>query len=164
MVNLRTFFVITDSEATLTVVKAFQTNEDLGDMRYDPRGYQHLLGRAIHVIYTSSLDSGDFTNHSVTYNIDRLVRSAVDACSPIFHRRGYSMGIGMYSDGLYVDARDTFDLWTDDTALIPAETTLDEYKGEMSTRIQFALGTEHIYYKLSKDTYILLLLIMVYQH
>ena len=66
----------------------------------------------------------------------------VDACSIPLHRRGFSMGLGLYEDGLYIDAREEFHLWTEDAELVPGvNVTVEDYKEEIADRRQFALGT-----------------------
>jgi hypothetical protein len=53
------------------------------------------------------------------YTPQTLAQKAVEQCSPTFDIQNEAIGIGIYSDSVFVDIRDTFELWVEKNDLLP---------------------------------------------
>ncbi|XP_033102568.1 uncharacterized protein LOC117105515 [Anneissia japonica] len=104
----------------------------------DPRYETPTLGRAMQVMYDAATvdDSKSFTTR-------RLSNLIAHQCGPIFQTPGYQIGIGLYTDSVFVDLRSSFKAWVEDEELLSEETE-EEFAQDLRDRTKAALESRLI--------------------
>lgn len=119
-------------EVEIEVIRGFISNPeqaalmDILDNRYDT----HTLGVAMQIRYKNGT--------SAKYTPQRLAQKAVEQCSPIFNKGGEAVGVGVYTDSVFIDIREYFELWVEKNDLIPKGMTLIQYQDFMDERARLA--------------------------
>ncbi|XP_070580394.1 uncharacterized protein [Ptychodera flava] len=116
-----------ESPVNVVVERAYLTAaEQDGEIpNTDPRYNSHVAGRAMQIHYdTTGLDPKHYTPM-------RLAKRAVHKCGPLFVAKQHSIAVGVYEKSVYVDIRDNFDAWVESEALLPVNTTEEEFRDDM---------------------------------
>lgn len=123
-----------NDEVEVEVIRGYISNPeqaaimDILDDRYDT----HTLGVAMQIRYRNGTGS--------EYTPQTLAQKAVEQCSPTFDIQNEAIGIGIYSDSVFVDIRDTFELWVEKNDLLPTGMTLEQYQDFMEKRASLAIS------------------------
>ncbi|XP_069124119.1 uncharacterized protein [Argopecten irradians] len=98
----------------LEVVRAYLADPEqpsLFSQATDDRYNTHTLGVAMQLKFAD--------NTSSNYNSAFLLEEIIKTCAPLFHLHEEAMGLGLYSDSVFVDMRDLFEVWVESDTLIP---------------------------------------------
>ncbi|XP_050391144.1 uncharacterized protein LOC126810218 [Patella vulgata] len=124
-----------DPRIELEVVRGFMsTQEQL--LKFDPSDKRYntmTLGTGFEVRYSAS--------NTKTRPLHTLVKLAVEYCGPTFHESDkQEIGIGLYSDRIFIDVRTDFDVWTKFPEQMPTEyKSLADYREDMLQRFELAV-------------------------
>ncbi|XP_035662269.1 uncharacterized protein LOC118406388 [Branchiostoma floridae] len=86
----------------------------------DPRYNTFNRGYAMQLSYEDGVDTE-------TYNPARLATIAASQCGKLFKTAGVSIGLGLYTDSIFVDMRNEQELWVETSDALPADTSEDEW-------------------------------------
>lgn len=124
-----------DLDINIEVIRGYVSNfEQAGLFEDSDKRYNtHTLGVAMQIKYSA----GSPDSHTPA----RLAQRAIDKCSPIFNEDDERVGIGLYSDSVFVDIRSPDDdlVWVEKNELIPGGMTLEQYSDHMYKRAELAI-------------------------
>ncbi|GFS00968.1 hypothetical protein ElyMa_001084300 [Elysia marginata] len=123
----------------VTVERAFLTTEERDILIGvdDPRYLSPILGLSMELSLNLSLVSGGASNYPIT----SLAKLAIIKCGPIFQDGGMAMGLGIYSNMVYVDARDAFKVWNPSGAYSSGYNSVTAYNNYITSL--YSAATEH---------------------
>ncbi|KAJ8313017.1 hypothetical protein KUTeg_010390 [Tegillarca granosa] len=124
-----------DPDINIEVIRGYVSNSEQAGLfeDSDKRYNTHTLGVAMQIKYSA----GSPDSHTPA----RLAQRVIDKCSPIFNEDDERVGIGLYSNSIFVDIRSPDDdlIWVEKNELIPGGMTLEQYSDHMYKRAELAI-------------------------
>ncbi|CAH1794195.1 unnamed protein product [Owenia fusiformis] len=110
----------TDLPVEIEVVTGYMTTvEERSKIpESDPRYNMHSSGLAMAIKYKDG--SGP------TKDVQRLAKISMDKCSPLFHREGKRIHLGVYGNNVYVGLGETLNVWLESDDVTMGNMTIEE--------------------------------------
>ncbi|XP_033757592.1 uncharacterized protein LOC117339972 [Pecten maximus] len=131
----------TDGEVIdLEVIRGYLADPEqpsLFSQATDDRYNTHTLGVAMQLKFAENTSS----NYTSAYLLEEIVKT----CGPLFNLANEAMGLGLYSDSVFVDMRDLFEVWIESDSLIPYQgMDFNAYDNFLETLHTAAIGEFYI--------------------
>lgn len=127
---------LTVAPLEVDIIRGYLANPEqvsLFSQSTDDRYNTHNLGVALQLKYTNETSS--------SYTPGHLLEEVIKACGPVFNMADEMIGLGLYSDSVFVDMRDLFEVWVESDSLIPyANMDKNAYEDYLETIYTAAIG------------------------
>jgi len=146
-----------DPTIGIDVVRGFLSNPEQSSLlnpTTDNRYNTHTLGVAMQIRYSA----GTSSNYTYPY----LLQIAIQKCAPLFDLDSEFIGLGLYSDSIFIDMREIFEFWVESDNLIPNGMDFDTYDSFLETEILAAVGKVVLESRLENKTRIKYLCILLF--
>lgn len=126
-----------DPKIEIEVVRGFLSNTENNrkfDVINDKRFNRHNLGVALQLKYKNTTDLPS------THTPYRLFKAVIDKCAPRFYQANSAMGVGLYSDSVFVDMRSRFLMMEQSLENVPKGVDPNTFEDEVIQRYYLARG------------------------
>lgn len=124
-----------DPEIAIEIIRGYLTNEQNRrkfNIIHDRRYYTHNLGVALQLRYKPD------DSLPATHTPYRLLYTVIDKCAPRFDSVNKEMGVGLYSDSVFVDIRQAFHLMEESLDNLPDGVDMETFENNIKDRYVLA--------------------------